>query len=264
MNAVDRNNVKVTGNGSQAMVFAHGYGCDQSMWRFLMPDFESHYRLVVFDHVGAGNSSYSAYDPQKYSSLQGYADDLREILRELKLEKTIFVGHSVSAMIGLLAAIREPQLFEHLILIGPSPCYIDQGDYQGGFKRQEIQMLLDNADADYLGWARQMAPLIMGNPDQPKLGAELTNSFCRTHPQIAKDFARVLFLSDNRSDLPKVKVPSLIIQCSQDIVAPEVVGRYVYEHLPKSDLKILKATGHCPHVSAPDETSDAIKHYLKI
>jgi sigma-B regulation protein RsbQ len=244
------------------MIFAHGYGCDQNMWRLVVPAFEKQFKIVLFDHVGAGNSDLSAFDSSKYNSLAGYADDILEICHELKLTQSIFVGHSVSAIIGILASIEEPSLFEELILIGPSPRYIDDGDYVGGFKKSDIDGLLDFLDTNHLGWSATMAPVIMGNPDRPELAAELANSFCRTDPEIAKHFARVTFLSDNRADLPMLKIPSLILQCAQDSIAPVAVGEYVHRHLAHSTLVMMKATGHCPHLSAPQETIAAIAHEL--
>ena len=244
------------------MLFAHGFGCDQHMWRFVAPAFEEEYKVVLFDHVGAGKSDLAAYNRAKYNSLNGYADDVLELCRELNLEDGIFVGHSVAAIIGILAAIKEPERFEKLVLIGPSPSYIDDGDYTGGFAREEIESLLDVLDSNYLGWSSTMAPAIMGRPDRPELGQELTNSFCRTDPEIAKHFARVTFLSDNRADVPKLKTRSLILQCSNDVIAPEAVGRYLHRTLADSHLVMMKATGHCPNLSAPDETIAAMKAFL--
>ena len=244
------------------MVFAHGFGCDQNMWRFVTPAFEDEYRIVLFDHVGAGRSDLSAYHQAKYGSLQGYVSDVLDICRELDLREVIFVGHSVSAAIGILAAIEEPERFAALVLVGPSPCYINDGDYVGGFTREDIEGLLESLDSNYLGWSSAMAPVIMGNPERPELGQELTNSFCRTDPEIARHFARVTFLSDNRSDLPKVKVRSLILQCSEDAIAAQCVGEYVHRNLPGSELVLLQATGHCPNLSAPEETITAIKSFL--
>jgi sigma-B regulation protein RsbQ len=258
-----RNNVKISGDLSgQPIIFAHGYGCDQNMWRFVAPSFENQYKVVLFDHVGAGNSDLSAFDKEKYATLQGYADDILQIAHELKLENVIFVGHSVSATIGILAALREPSMFDRLILIGPSPRYINDGDYHGGFSREDIDGLLEFLDSNHLGWSTTMAPVIMGNPDRPELTEELTNSFCRTNPEIAKHFARVTFLSDNREDFKKSLHPALILQCSQDSIAPERVGRYVNENLANSSFVQLKATGHCPHLSAPPETIVAMKAFL--
>jgi len=260
---LDRNNVKVSGReGGQAMMFAHGFGCDQNMWRFIVPAFEDQYRIVLFDHVGAGRSDPSAWNPGKYQSLQGYASDVLEICRELGLTQAIFVGHSVSSMIGVIAALQEPERFEKLVLVGPSPRYINDGDYTGGFTREDIEGLLESLDSNYLGWSSAMAPVIMGNPDRPVLGEELTNSFCRTNPEIAKHFARTTFLSDNRADLPKVKARTLILQCSDDAIAPQSVGEYVHRQIPGSELVVMKATGHCPNLSAPDETIAAIKDFL--
>jgi sigma-B regulation protein RsbQ len=233
------------------------------MWRLIAPSFENDYRIVLFDHVGHGQSDASRYDPEKYGTLDGYAADVLEICHDLDLTDTIFVGHSVSAMIGVLAAIAEPERFDKLVLIGPSPRYIDDSDYVGGFKPNDIETLLDFLDSNQLEWSRTMAPVIMGNPDRPELAAELTDSFCRTDPEIARDFARVTFTSDNRADLPKVKTPSLILQCSQDAIAPEPVGRYVHRHLPESTLVLMRATGHCPNLSDPAETAAAIRAFLE-
>ncbi|HSK76395.1 MAG TPA: alpha/beta hydrolase [Thermoanaerobaculia bacterium] len=263
MSVLRRNNVQLSGRETgQPMVFAHGFGCDQNMWRFVTPAFEDEYRIVLFDHVGAGRSDPSAYNRTRYGSLQGYASDVLDICRELDLSRVVFVGHSVSAAIGMLAAIEEPERFEALVLVGPSPCYIDEGDYVGGFSREDIEGLLESLDSNYLGWSSAMAPVIMGNPDRPELGAELTNSFCRTDPEIARHFARVTFLSDNRNDLPKVTVRSLILQCSEDAIAPRCVGEYVHRNLPGSELVLMQATGHCPNLSAPEETIAAIKNFL--
>jgi len=251
------------GQDLQPMIFAHGYGCDQNMWRLVTPAFQQDHKIILFDHVGAGDSDLKAFSPTKYATLDGYATDILEICAELNLKNVLFVGHSVSAMIGVLAAIREPERFDRLILIGPSPCYLNVGDYRGGFSENDIQGLLDFLDRNYLGWSARMAPVIMGNPDRPELSAELANSFCRTDPEIAKHFARVTFLSDNRSDLRNVETPAVILQCAEDSIAPLPVGRYVHDHLANSSLILMKATGHCPHLSAPEETILAIKQGLE-
>jgi len=244
------------------MIFAHGYGCDQNMWRLLTPRFERDYRLIVFDLVGCGKSDLSAYDRERYGSLRGHAEDVLEILTELSLGPAIFVGHSVSAMIGMLAGIARPELFSAHVMVGPSPCYIDDGDYVGGFSREDIESLLDTLDSNYLGWASAMAPQIMGAPDNPALREELTNSFCATDPEIAKHFARVTFLSDNRADLPELRERTLILQCSDDIIAPRAVGEYVHRALPNSTLRIIDNVGHCPHMSAPEAVADAMREFL--
>jgi sigma-B regulation protein RsbQ len=258
----ERNNVKVFGKGSQPMLFAHGFGCDQNMWRFLTPAFENDYKIVLFDYVGAGRSNVAAYNPERYSSLQGYAQDVLEICEELQLTNVIFVGHSVSSMVGLLAAIERPAYFDKLIMVGPSPCYINADNYKGGFDRKDIEGLLETMEKNYIGWANFLAPNIMGHKDKPHLGQELTESFCSTDPIIARQFAEATFFSDNRHDLSKAKVPSLILQCSEDIIAPIEVGEYLANNLPKSTLRIMKATGHCPHMSEPEETISLIKEYL--
>ena len=244
------------------MIFAHGFGCDQNMWRFVAPAFESDFKTVLFDHVGAGHSDLSAYDPRKYASLDGYADDLIDIGRELNISGAVFVGHSVSAMIGVLASLKEPDLFESLVLVGPSARYINDHDYVGGFSAGQINELLDFLGSNYLGWSAAMAPAIMGNSDRPELGEELTNSFCRTDPEIAKSFARVTFMSDNRADLSKVRARTLVLQCSDDLIAPTEVGRYVHEHIRGSEMVIMRATGHCPNLSAPEETIAAIRAFV--
>src|SRR3954466_14124960 len=260
---IRRNNVHVLGHGHPPMVFAHGFGCDQNMWRLVVPAFENSHRVVLFDHVGAGRSDASAYDRQKYSTLEGYAADVLDICRELQLTDVVFVGHSVSAMIGVLAARQEPGRFKALVLVGPSPRYIDDEGYVGGFSRQDIEGLLSSLDSNYLGWSSSMAPAIMGNADRPELGQELTNSFCRTDPDIAAHFASVTFLSDNRRDLPGVRTPTLILQCSDDVIAPAAVGDYVHRTMPNSQLVAMRATGHCPNLSAPDETVAAIEAFLR-
>ena len=263
MDTTVKHAVTVTGlPHGQPMVFAHGFGCDQHMWRFVAPAFEDTHRVVLFDHVGAGRSDLSAFDPKRYSTLDGYADDVLGILHDLELSDVVFVGHSVSSMIGVLAAVREPELFAKLVLVGPSPRYIDDVDYVGGFERADIEEMLDSLDSNYLGWSSVMAPVIVGNPDRPELGAELTNSFCRTDPEIARHFARVTFLSDNRADLPKVRVPTLVMQCAEDAIAPAAVGAYVHSRVPDSRLVTMDATGHCPHLSAPEETVAAIRAFL--
>lgn len=244
------------------MVFAHGFGCDQNMWRFVAPQFEKDFKVVLFDHVGAGGSDLSAYDPRKYSTLSGYADDIVEIGRELGLRDAVFVGHSVSAMIGVLASLKEPGMFGQLVLVGPSARYIDDRDYVGGFSEKQIGELLEFLEDNHMGWSAAMAPSIMGNPDRPELGEELTNSFCRTDPEIAKAFARVTFTSDNRADLPKVSVPTLILQCKEDIIASIEVGEFVHRHIPGSKMVVLDATGHCPNLSAPKEVVSAMQAFV--
>ncbi|HEU0132588.1 MAG TPA: alpha/beta hydrolase [Mycobacteriales bacterium] len=263
MDVLARHNVHVTGDpDGQPMVFAHGFGCDQNMWRFVAPRFADRFRVVLFDHVGSGGSDLSAYDPERYASLHGYARDVVEICHALDLRDVVFVGHSVSAMVGVLAAAAEPGLFAKLVLVGPSPRYIDDAAYTGGFSENDIGELLDSLDSNYLGWSSAMAPVIMGNADRPELGEELTASFCRTDPAIARDFARVTFLSDNRGDLARVETPALVLQCTDDVIAPVAVGEYVASTMPNASLVLLDATGHCPNLSAPDATSDAIAAFV--
>jgi len=263
VDALRRNNVTVTGNPTgRAMVFAHGFGCSQEMWRHVAPRFEDEYRVILFDHVGAGASDLSAYDRGKYDSLHGYADDVVEILDQLDLHDVVYVGHSVSSMIGVLAAERAPERIGALVLVGPSAKYVSDGDYEGGFSQDDIDALLDALDANYLGWSVTMAPVIAGNPDRPELGAELTGSFCSTDPTIARHFARVTFLSDNRRDLAAVTVPTLVLQCSDDVIAPLEVGKYVHEQIVGSDLVVMDARGHCPNLSGPEEVAGSIRAWL--
>lgn len=257
-----RNNVRIAGSGRTTLFFAHGFGCDQNMWRLLAPAYESRYRCVLFDLVGSGRSDLSAYDAKKYSALQGYADDVVELVREFAVGPVVFVGHSVSAMIGMLANLAEPSRFAAQIMIGPSPCYINDGDYIGGFSRSDIESLLETLESNYLGWSSNMAPVIMGAPGQPELSTELTNSFCRTDPDIAKQFARVTFLSDVRAELPRLEAPSLILQCSDDVIAPVCVGEYMAKVLPRATLSVVHNVGHCPHLSAPSASTRAMDLFL--
>ena len=264
MSASERHNVTVTGRpDGQAMVFAHGFGCDQNMWRFVAPAFEDEFRVVVFDHAGAGDADPAAYDVERHGSLDGYSADVVEICRELGVEDGVFVGHSVSSMIGVLADRADPGLFEKLVLVSPSPRYIDDEDYVGGFSESDIGELLDSLDSNYLGWSSVMAPVIMGNQDRPELSAELTASFCRTDPKIARRFAEVTFLSDNRADLATVQTPALVLQCTNDAIAPVSVGEYVAHAMPNGTLVMLEATGHCPNLSAPEATVDAIAAFVR-
>jgi sigma-B regulation protein RsbQ len=263
MTAVRQFNVTRHGlGGAQPIVFAHGFGCDQAMWRYVWPAFADRYDLVLFDHVGMGGSDATAFDPGRYQSLSGYADDVRDICHELELQDVIFVGHSVSAMIGVLAALAEPELFSRLVLVGPSPRYIDAEGYTGGFSQADIEGLLTALASNYAGWSDSMAPVIMGNGDRPELAEELAATFCRADPALAEHFARVTFLSDNRADLSRVHTPCLVIQSSDDAIAPEVVGTYVDERLPDSSYVLIEASGHCPNLSAPEATVDAIRSFL--
>src|ERR1700748_1117016 len=262
MGVIGRNNVCIRGSSGRAMMFAHGFGCDQNMWRFVEPAFECDFRTVLFDHVGAGGSDLKAYDNTRYSTLAGYADDVIEIGREIGLEDAVFVGHSVSSMIGVLATLKAPGMFGKLVMVGPSARYIDDEGYVGGFSETQIEELLQFLESNHMGWSAQMAPVIMGNPDRPELGEELTNSFCRTDPEIAKAFARVTFKSDNRADLAKVDIPTLVLQCSEDIIASKPVGEFVHHGIPGSEIVMLEATGHCPNLSAPDEVISAMRAFV--
>ena len=260
---IQRNNVQVSGSGEQPMLFAHGFGCDQNMWRFVAPAFADRYKIVLFDYVGSGKSDLSAYDERRYGALDGYAQDVLDICEALNLRDVIFVGHSVSSVIGALAANRAPERFAHLLLVGPSASYLNEPpDYIGGFDRPDIEGLLEMMDKNYLGWASFLAPAIMKNTDRPELTAELEQSFCSTDPKIARRFAQVTFLSDNRRDFASLRVPSLVMQCSEDAIAPISAGEFVAREAPGSTFRLLQANGHCPHLSAPAETIEVMKEYL--
>jgi sigma-B regulation protein RsbQ len=264
VSALSRNNVTFHGRpDGRPIVFAHGFGCDQAMWRHVAPAFTDDHRVVLFDHVGCGGSDLSAYDPAKYASLTGYAADIAELLEELDLHDVVLVGHSVAAMMGVLAERMVPERLGRLVLVSPSPRYIDDDGYRGGFSEADIDELLRSLESNYLGWSATMAPVIVGNPDRPELGQELTASFCRTDPAIARRFARATFLSDNRGDLAAVRTPTLVLQCLEDAIAPLEVGAYVAAAIPDSTLVLLDAVGHCPNLSAPAETVRAIASYLR-
>lgn len=262
MSVRQRNNVTISGHGTRTVVFLHGFGCDQTVWRFLAPAFEERYRIVAFDLVGSGNSDLSAYDRTKYNTLQGHVDDLLEVIDAFADGPVIFIGHSVSTMIGMLAGIQAPERFLAQVMLSPSPCYINNTDYRGGFTHEDIDELLDTMDANYLGWSSGVAPIIMGAPDQPQLTAELTSKFCRNDPDIARHFARVGFTIDQRGDLPRVRVPTLIVQASDDALAPLDVGEYMHRNMPGSSLQVVRNIGHCPHMSAPEASARVSLDFL--
>ena len=263
-NVLLRNNVKVFGNGTQTIMFAPGFGCDQNMWRFVAPAFEEQYRVVLFDYVGSGKSDYTAYSSSKYRELSGYVQDVLEICSALNLKEVTFIGHSVGAMIGVLTSIQDPHLFKELILIGPSPCYLNDPPYIGGFEREDLEGLINMMELNYIGWANYLAQLVMKNPERPELSGELEESFCSTDPHVASEFAIATFFSDYRHSLPDVSVPSFILQCSDDAIAPLEVGQYMHQQMPHSELHQMRATGHCPHMSHPEETIQLIKEYLSV
>ncbi len=260
---VVRNNVKVIGEGERTIVFAHGFGCDQSMWQYITPSFTHQYRVVLFDYVGSGSSDLNAYTSERYSTFQGYVQDVLDIIECLELSNITFIGHSVSSMIGMLASIERPDYFEKMIMIGPSPCYLNEGDaYFGGFERSDITELLDMMEMNFAGWASFMAPLAMNNPELPMLSKDLERSFISTDPVITREFAEVTFLSDHREALPKATVPTLIMQCSDDSIVPLQVGEYLHKHLSNSTFRLMEAKGHYPHISHPEETITLINEYL--
>lgn len=259
-----RNNVHFLGpEEAPTLMLAHGFGCDQEMWRRVTAPLSRHFRVVLFDHVGSGGADPSAWDPQRYASLDGYATDILELVDQLQLRDPVFVGHSVAAMMGVLAAAERPDAFAKLVLVTPSPCYIDDADYRGGFTRADIDDLLDSLDSNYLGWSHAIAPTIVGNPDRPELSEELAETFCRTDPACAKVFARTTFLSDNRADLSRVSLPTLVLECAEDAIAPTGVGAYVAEHIAGSTLVTLDTTGHCPQLSAPEATAAQIAAFAQ-
>ncbi|MFI9814172.1 alpha/beta fold hydrolase [Saccharothrix variisporea] len=263
MDVLRRNNVTVTGAPhGPAVVLAHGFGCDQNMWRLVVPALAESHRVVLFDYVGAGRSDLSAFREERYCGLEGYAQDAVDVCEALDLREAVFVGHSVSAMVGVLAARQAPERIGALVMVCPSPRYLDDDGYRGGFSAEDIDELLASLESNYLGWSAAMAPVIMGNPDRPELGEELTNSFCATDPDIARVFARTTFLSDSRADLAGVEVPTLVLECRHDAIAPPEVGAFVHAAIPGSTLVTLEATGHCPQLSAPEATSAAILEFL--
>ncbi|ASS72684.1 alpha/beta fold hydrolase [Bacillus atrophaeus] len=263
-NILSRNNVKVNGNGTKPMVFAPGFGCDQSVWHAVAATFEEEYQTILFDYVGSGNSDLRAYDVNRYNTLDGYAQDVLDVCSALDIKESIFVGHSVGAVIGMLASLRRPEIFSHIIMVGPSPCYLnDPPDYYGGFEKEQLLGLIDMMEKNYIGWATFFAATVLNNSSRPEVKKELEERFCSTDPMIARQFAKAAFFSDHRKELSKVTVPSLILQCADDIIAPSAVGDYMDQHLPYSTLKKMKATGHCPHMSHPDETSYLIGQYLR-
>ncbi|MCM3726816.1 alpha/beta hydrolase [Neobacillus cucumis] len=264
-NILFRNNVKVKGHGKQSIIFAPGFGCDQTVWKSVAEALKKDYQIILFDYVGLGNSDIHAYDSKRYSSLTGYAQDVLDVCSALDLKDIVFVGHSVGSMIGMLASLSHPEYFSHLVMIGPSPCYLnDPPHYYGGFEKEELLGLIDMMDKNYIGWANVFASTVTNNPERPEVKHQLEERFCSTDPIIARQFAEAAFFADNRSDLIKVTVPSLILQCSNDIIAPLAVGEYIHQHLPNSMLKYMDATGHCPHMSHPEETVRLIRQYLSI
>jgi sigma-B regulation protein RsbQ len=258
-----RNNVNILGKGTKSIIFAPGFGCDQNVWKSVAEAFEKDYQVILFDYVGLGRSDIHAYDSKRYSSLAGYAQDVLDVCKALDLKDTIFVGHSVGSMIGALASLSHPEYFSRLVMIGPSPYYLnDPPHYYGGFEKEELLGLIDMMDKNYIGWANVFASTVTNNPERHEVKRQLEERFCSTDPIIAREFAEAAFFADNRSDLKKVTVPALILQCSNDIIAPLAVGEYIHHHLPNSLLKIMDATGHCPHMSHPEETIRLISQYL--
>ncbi len=255
-------NINITGNGTSVMLFAHGFGCDQSMWRFLVPDFEKDFTTILFDLMGCGRSDISSYHPDRYNHLEGHAEDLVNICDALHLKNITLVAHSVSAMIGALASIKRPELFKEIIMICPSPYYLNEEGYKGGFNKEDIENLLIQMENNYLGWATSMAPVIMNNSGELVFQDELAESFCRNNPEIAKQFARVTFLSDNRKEISNIVMRTLIVQCREDIVAPPEVGQYMHKRIPDNEMVVIDVIGHCPHLSAPAETSKAMRSFL--
>ncbi|QQZ08418.1 alpha/beta fold hydrolase [Heyndrickxia vini] len=260
---LNRNNVTIKGNGERAMIFAPGFGCDQTVWKTVSESFECDYQVILFDYVGMGQSDIEAFDPNKYSKLSGYVQDVLDVCSALSLKDAIFVGHSVAGMIGLLASLQHPEYFSRLIMIGPSPCYLNEPpEYFGGFEKEDLTGLIDMMEKNYIGWATSFASTVTNNSSRPDVANELENRFCSTDPVIARIFAEACFFADNRQDLPKVTVPSLIMQCSDDVIAPIAVGEYLNQHIPNSTITYMNANGHCPHLSHPEETIQFIREYI--
>lgn len=263
MSTLARHNVRRSGAvGQRPLVFAHGYGCDQQVWRHVTPAFETDHELLVYDCAGSGGADPEAYDRQHHGTLEGHARDLIDVCEAAGLQQPVLVAHSVSTMIGVVAARLRPDLFGALVLVAPNPCYINQPGYQGGFERGDVEDLLDTLDSNFFSWARMMAPVIMGHPQRPELGHDLANSFCRIDPAVGRHFARVTFLADHRADLAQLRTPCLVMQCAEDALAPLAVGDYLQRELPDAELVRLQATGHCPHISAPAETIATLQAFL--
>lgn len=262
MSSTKHHAVETIGSGDEVLVMAHGYGCDKNMWRSLTPMLENNYRIVLYDLMGCGGSAIARYDRAKYATLDGHAEDLIAILDELGITGATLIGHSVSAMTVALVANKRPDLAKRVIMVCPSPSFINDGTYEGGFERSDIMALLETLDANYLGWSSEMAPAIMGTPDMPEMGERLTNSFCQADPEIARHFAHVTFLSDHREDLKELSQETLVLQCRDDVIVPPSVGDWMTSHMPAAELVVLDAMGHCPHISYPKETADVIVSFL--
>ena len=262
MSATARNNVRWSRSEGPPLIFAHGYGCDQAMWRHIEPCFEGSHRTILYDLTGCGKSEVSAYDFERHATLEGHADDLLEICRELGVNGATVVSHSVGCTIATLASLRAPDIISKMIMVCPSPSFINEGSYVGGFTRADIDELLEFLDSNFLGWSRHMAPVLMGAPERPELAEELRNSFCQTDPEVAKHFAAVTFLADHREEFARLQSPALIVQCSRDTLAPVGVGEWLHRAIKGSKLAIIDASGHCPHLSAPEMTLAAIAPFL--
>ncbi|MEW6491595.1 MAG: alpha/beta hydrolase [Cyanobacteriota bacterium] len=259
---MQRNNVQVLGDGPQTIIFAHGFGSDQMAWRHQVATFASDFRIILFDHVGAGKSDFSAYSPRRYSSIYSYADDLLDLCAELKLTKSILVGHSVSGMVSLLAALVEPDCFSQLIFISASPRYLNDVGYYGGFEQSDLDALYEAMSTNYYAWASGFAPIAMATQDKPELAKEFANTLAAIRPDIAQAVSRVIFQSDHRAELPRLKIPTVILQASDDIAVPPEVGQYMANVIPHSKLIKINAKGHLPHLSAPDVVTSAIAECL--
>lgn len=260
--ALIRHNTSISGTGTTTLLFAHGYGCDKTVWRDIVPAFEGDYRVVTFDHAGSGKCDRLAYNSFRHSSLAGYADDVIALCEELQSERLIMVGHSVSAMIGALAAIKRPDLFDLMVMIGPSASYVNEGDYVGGFDLPDLKEFLEMIETNFQGWGAALAMLAMGNADRPALAEGLRDRICSLDPAIAGVFARVTFLSDLRADVPRLQTPTVILECQDDPVSPKSAIAFVRDSLPGSRHIELQATGHCTHMSHPAEVTAVLQRVL--
>ncbi len=264
MRSLRKNNVSISGSGSKTLVFVHGYGCDQSMWRFVAPQFELSHRVVLYDLTGMGQSDLSEYDFKAYRTLQRHADDLTAILEDLEVSDGVLIGHSVGATIACLAALKCPERISALALVAPSPSFMNDAAYTGGFDREALEGLVNLMDENFLGWTSRVTPTIAGEDRAGETAAELTQSFCRTDPAIAKHFGRITFLADHRADMKRVEAPAAIIQCTDDALAPVDVGVWLSENMKRGTLKFIEATGHCPHMTEPAKTTEAIREFLAV
>ena len=267
MNTVTmRNNVKVVGKkNAPVLMLAHGFGCDQNMWRFILPELEYHYQIVLFDYTGSGNSLLTDYTVEKYSTLEGYAKDIIDIIDELQLKAVTIIAHSVSSTIASIASLDRPKIIKKIVMVCPSPCFLNiPPDYQGGFERSDLEELIGLMDKNYIGWANYLAPLVMGRSQSEELIGELSGSFCSTDPIVAKAFAQATFFSDHRHLLQKITCPVQILQSSSDALASISIGYYMAEKIVNSELVVIEAEGHCLHMTNYQKVTQVCLKFIKL